>query len=174
MTDETGPLVSPNRRAALARALKLSPTVKPADPPEYTSVEVTKFEIPFDETKKKLFLASLAEFPSVSAALRAANVSMGTAYRHREMDADFGKAWNLAIEIGYGILEDEAIRRAVLGVQEPIYQKGECVGYVTRYSDSLLAFLLKGRRRQIYGEKPPEIMDDNTITIRVIGGLPDA
>jgi hypothetical protein len=90
------------------------------------------------------------------------------------MDADFGKAWNLAIEIGYGILEDEAIRRAVLGVQEPIYQKGELVGYVTRYSDSLLAFLLKGRRRQIYGEKPPEAVEDNSITIRVIGGLPDA
>jgi hypothetical protein len=175
MTDNTGKSSrSIHKQQALAHALKLSPTINPAEPLIYSGVDATKFEIPFDDAKKKLFLASLAEFPSVSAALRAANVSRATAYAHRYEDSDFGKAWDLALEIGYGILEDEAVRRAVLGIQEPIYHKGEIVGYVNRYSDTLLAFLLKGRRREVFGDKANENNEDTSVTIRVIGGLPDA
>ena len=44
----------------------------------------------------------------------------------------------------------EAYRRAVLGVAEPVYQGGELVGTVQRYSDRLLEFLIRGRRPQTY------------------------
>jgi hypothetical protein len=47
-------------------------------------------------------------------------------------------------------MEDEAMRRAVDGWDEPVYQKGEQVGVVRKYSDSLLALLLRGRRPDVY------------------------
>lgn len=40
------------------------------------------------------------------------------------------------------VLMGEAFRRAVEGVEEPVYQKGELAGYITRYSDKLLERLL--------------------------------
>lgn len=50
------------------------------------------------------------------------------------------------------MLEDEARRRAVDGVDEPVFQGGELVGHVRRYSDRLLEFLLRGRRPTVYRE----------------------
>ena len=50
------------------------------------------------------------------------------------------------------VLEPEAIRRAVEGVEKPVYQGGELVGYVREYSDTLLIFLLKGGKPHKYRE----------------------
>lgn len=47
--------------------------------------------------------------------------------------------------VGYGGLESEAIRRAVRGVEEDVYYKGQVVGYKTNYSDGLLGKLLEAR-----------------------------
>lgn len=47
--------------------------------------------------------------------------------------------------VGYGGLESEAIRRAVKGVEEDVYFKGEVVGYKTNYSDGLLTKILEAR-----------------------------
>ena len=46
------------------------------------------------------------------------------------------------------MIEAEARRRAVDGVDEPVYYQGKEVGTVRRYSDVLLIFLLKGLRPQ--------------------------
>ena len=45
-------------------------------------------------------------------------------------------------------LEAEARRRAIEGVEEPVFHKGQRVGTVRKYSDLLLIFLLKGVRPQ--------------------------
>lgn len=50
-----------------------------------------------------------------------------------------------AQRVGYGGLESEAVRRAVKGVEEEVYYKGEVVGYKTNYSDGLLGKLLEAR-----------------------------
>ena len=42
----------------------------------------------------------------------------------------------------------EARRRAVTGIDKPVFFKGEVVGSITKYSDSLLMFLLKAHRPQ--------------------------
>jgi hypothetical protein len=64
----------------------------------------------------------------------------------RAADANFDDEVKQAIEAGIDRLEDEATRRAVEGVEKPVYQSGELVGHVTEYSDSLLAFLLTKKR----------------------------
>lgn len=50
-----------------------------------------------------------------------------------------------ARKVGYGALESEAIRRAVVGVQKDVYYKGEVVGQQVEYSDGLLTRMLEAR-----------------------------
>jgi len=45
------------------------------------------------------------------------------------------------------------MRRAKDGTLRPVYQGGELVGHIREYSDTLGIFLLKSRRRHIYGER---------------------
>lgn len=58
-----------------------------------------------------------------------------------------------AIEQGSDILEAEAWRRAVEGVEEPVYQGGKEVGRIQRYSDTLMVLLLKGHKPQKFRER---------------------
>jgi hypothetical protein len=54
-------------------------------------------------------------------------------------------------EVG-DMLEAVALDRAVNGVQEPIFYKGEQVSTVTKYSDGLLEKLLKAAKPEKYRE----------------------
>lgn len=99
------------------------------------------------------FLDALAEYGNVSAACRVAKVSRETVYRHKREDATFALAWDEAAVLGVESLEDEARRRAFKGVRKPVYQKGELVGYVQEYSDTLMIFLLKAHKPEKYRER---------------------
>lgn len=92
-----------------------------------------------------VFLETLAETANVSEACRAVGISRSAAYVWREEDKEFRAAWELAAKIGTGVLEDEARRRAVDGVEEPMVSAGKLVTTVRKYSDTLLIFLLKAR-----------------------------
>jgi len=67
----------------------------------------------------------------------------------KEIKARFAEAW----ENGAEVMEAEAFRRAVTGVNKPVYQMGFEVGVVREYSDTLLIFLLKGRKPDVYRER---------------------
>src|SRR5687767_9021036 len=79
---------------------------------------------------KKAFIAALEECGSVRESAKAAGISHVTAYQNKREDPAFREQWEQAIEMGADTLEDEARRRAMMGVS-----KG---------SDTLLMFLLKG------------------------------
>ena len=49
-------------------------------------------------------------------------------------------------------MEEEARIRAMFGVKQPVFYKGEVCGSVRKYSDVLLIFLLKGLRPEVYRE----------------------
>ncbi len=55
--------------------------------------------------------------------------------------------------MGADALEDEAMRRAIDGVEKPVFRGGEVVGHVRDYSDSMLMFLLKSRKPEVFGGK---------------------
>jgi hypothetical protein len=69
------------------------------------------------------------------------------------------------------MLEDEAKRRAHDGIDEPVFYQGEKCGVVRKYSDNLLIFMLKARRREKFSERSvrpvrlqfPEIADAQDI-----------
>ena len=50
-------------------------------------------------------------------------------------------------------LEHEAIRRAVDGVDRPVFFKGRQIAMLKEYSDTLLIFMLKGLRPEKYKER---------------------
>ncbi len=65
-------------------------------------------------------------------------------------DAKFRQQLVLASEEAADRLEAAAIERGVDGWEEPVYQRGELVGSVRKYSDTLLAMLLKGAKPAKY------------------------
>jgi len=103
--------------------------------------------------KRNKFLSNLAATGNVSASARASKCDLSTVYDWRNDDADFAYAWTLALEVAGDYLEAEARRRA-MGYEVAVYNSaGEEVGEITKYSDRLLVFLLKGAKPDKYGDK---------------------
>ena len=104
--------------------------------------------------KKRAFLAAFRETGNVRLACETAGVGRSSHYRWLGEDPDYRGAFELAEEDAADILEAEARRRAVEGVEKPVgWHKGEPGGYVREYSDVLLIFLLKGLRPERYRER---------------------
>lgn len=101
---------------------------------------------------KEIFLDALRQSPNVSAAAKAAGHSRQHVYVARDEDAAFALAWDDALAEAVDMAEGEAYRRAVEGVEKPVYQGGIRVGEVQDYSDTLLIFLLKAHRPHLYRE----------------------
>ena len=73
-------------------------------------------------------------------------------YDLRDDDASFRDEWDEAVEAGTEHIEQELKRRAVDGWEEPVWHQGVEVGAVKKHSDTLLIFMLKGRKPQKYRE----------------------
>lgn len=112
--------------------------------------------------KDAKFFATLARGVSVTGACDNAEYARQSVYDQRDSDPEFRAAWDNAVEAGTDKLEDEAHRRAHDGTEEPVYQGGELVGTIRKYSDTLTIFLLKGRRAEKFR--------DNS-SLNVSGGL---
>lgn len=108
-----------------------------------------------DRTAKKRrdFLARLSEVGNVSHACLHARIPRRTAYDWRAQDPEFAAAWDAALDVGIDALEDEAMRRALEGTDEPVFYKGEECGAIRRYSDTLTIFLLKAHRPDKYKDR---------------------
>lgn len=122
------------------------------------------------------FLAHLAECGILTDAAAAAGIDRSTVFRRRQDDEEFAQAVDEAIDMAADKLEREARRRAVDGVEEPVYQGGQLVGKRMVYSDSLLALLLKGRRKKVFAERIEQTGADGgpvqTRTV-IVTGVPD-
>lgn len=97
-------------------------------------------------------LAWLAKGYSLGHAAEQAGVARQTVLGWRK-DPAFAARYDEAIERGTDVLEDEARRRAVEGVDRPVFQGGECVGHVREFSDNLMTILLGGRRDKYRRQK---------------------
>ena len=96
--------------------------------------------------KQARFLAVLRQSSNVAAAARAVGTAPSGWYDMRRRDPAFAAAWAEAIEEATDKLEEEARRRALDGTEEPVFYQGKPVGFVRRYSDRLLTFLLRAYR----------------------------
>lgn len=106
------------------------------------------------EQRQGIFLRALAQGETMARALAQAGIaSRATINTWREKDTDFAAAYNEALENAADLLEAEARRRAVHGVEEPHFYKDEVVGHVRKYSDALLLALLKATRPEKFKER---------------------
>lgn len=132
--------------------------------------------------KKRAYLTALIEAGgNKTEATRLAGIHQTTPYTPQwKEDEEFQEALLIAEPAAAAHLVSEAIRRAYKGVEEPVgWYQGKPGGTVTRYSDTLLIFLMKGDNPQKYadfhrhsgGDGPP-IKHDITVTRTVIN--PDA
>lgn len=126
------------------------------------------------------FLAALREYPVISHACEAVGIDRSTVWRRKQKEEDFAQAMDDAMEVGIDRAEKEAYRRGVHGWHEPVIDKGRVAwAYerlvdedgvesfrpildangqpvpltIKKHSDGLLQFVLKGRRRAVYGDK---------------------
>ncbi|MBX3139861.1 MAG: hypothetical protein KF875_03850 [Trueperaceae bacterium] len=106
-------------------------------------------------TPKKLgeFLELLASNGNVTISAQALNLDRRKLYRLRDEQPEFRDAWDSAMAEAADHLEAEARRRAVEGWHEPVFYQGDEVGYVRRFSDTLLIFLMKGANPEKYRDR---------------------
>jgi hypothetical protein len=110
--------------------------------------------------RTKRFLEVLAESGIVTVAAQTAGVSRSGVYAHRQLDDAFAQAWEEAEQVAADRLEAEAWRRAVDGVSEPLVSAGKLVCdadgqpmVIQRYSDNLLALLLRAHRPEKFRDR---------------------
>ena len=114
---------------------------------------------------RPLFLDTLRGTGNVQLAASNADVARQVAYRARDSSDKFRADWDEALEEARELLEAEARRRAAIGVEEPVFYKGEIVGHIRKYSDNLLMFLLKAHW-------PEKFRDNYAVEHRGPGGGP--
>jgi len=133
---------------------------------------------------KAVYVQAVSETGRQDMALARADIAKSTVHNWRKADPEFNTAVERAIEEACDLLEDEAVRRGVHGVEEPVFQGGKQVGLIRKYSDTLLMFILNGRRPECFkhrhehtgaGGKPliptvRELTDDELLAIVAAGG----
>lgn len=106
-------------------------------------------------SKQRAFLSAFRESGNVRLACEVAGVARSSHYRWLRDEPAYQEAYGVDLENAADILEAEAYRRAVEGVEEPVgWYRGEAGGTVRKFSDSLTMFLLKGLRPERYGNRP--------------------
>lgn len=103
--------------------------------------------------RQAAFLTAYAATGIITKACEASETGRTTHYDWMQ-DEEYAEAFRLAGEAAADLLEEEARRRAVEGVEEPVgWYQGQPGGYVRRYSDTLLIFMLKGAKPEKYKDR---------------------
>ena len=144
---------SPHPNAAIRKLAERKRSTLAARPPRSEQKRSRQVE--------EVFLDGLRGGWSISRSALAAGIHERTVRRWKaastaskredcSYEDDFAQRWRDAYESGVDKLEDAAVRRAVHGVEKPVYQGGVLVGTVTEYSDTLLGLVLRGKRPGVY------------------------
>ncbi|GMW00524.1 MAG: hypothetical protein AMXMBFR84_16610 [Candidatus Hydrogenedentota bacterium] len=115
--------------------------------------------ITFTLSKREVFLVHIQSGATIEMAAKAVGISRQAAYDLKRKCERFSQDWDEAYEVGTEAMEAEAYRRAVHGVKKPIWRGKKIVDYYTKYSDSLLIFLLKARKPSMYRESYKQKLD---------------
>jgi len=109
--------------------------------------------------KQVAFLTAFAATGNIKAAAAIADIGRRTHYDWLSRDEAYRAAFADAVEEANDSLEAEARRRALDGVDEPVFGSlgrgvgsGQ-IGTIRKFSDTLLIFLLKGARPEKYKER---------------------
>lgn len=121
--------------------------------------------------KKRAFLLAYAEQGKLRSACVSAAIDHKLHYYWKRTDPDYAAAYAEAQQMAGELLEEEAMRRA-LGWEETHYTAQGMPYEVTKHSDTLLIFLLKGAMPKKYGDKVTHTgKDGGPIDVRGLADL---
>jgi hypothetical protein len=131
------------------------------------------------------FLEKLSTVGNVLVACEQSGVDRQIVYKIRAREPKFRADWESAIQKSNDRLELAARSRAVNGVKEPIWMKGADgnpikVDEVSRYSDTLLIFLLKNnwpeKYREVYRQEHSGVNGEplGPLVVNLVNGKTDA
>lgn len=137
--------------------------------------------MPFEaikHAKKRAFLNAYAITGVVKFAAKEAGIQRGLHYDWKAQDAAYALAFAQAEEMAAEALTDEAKRRAHKGVQEPILYMGRIVTVPgkdgepvpllkTKYSDSLLQFLIENLSKKFVPKREIAHRTDEPLKIEI-------
>lgn len=98
--------------------------------------------------KHNLFFAGLAKHGQITRAARDADIGRETVYGHRGSNPAFATRWSEALDAYADSLEAAAHQRAVKGTDKGVWHQGVLMATEKQYSDSLLALMLKAKRKE--------------------------
>lgn len=109
--------------------------------------------LPRTIANQALFLEAFSQVGTILQACEVSKVGRTSVQRWLEGDKAFQLLFAEAQVMAGEVLIQEARRRAIEGVSEPVYQQGKLVGAVQRYSDKLLERLLIGYHPTLFKER---------------------
>ena len=122
------------------------------EPP--TRLEAAQQAAQLKKEAQTAFLKAFMEKGTIYHAARAANMGRRTVYEWIEKDAAFKELVEDAKADYVELLEAEADRRGVDGIDRPVgFYKGEAAAYIKEYSDTLLIVRLKALAPHKYRER---------------------
>jgi hypothetical protein len=137
-----GPDYEAQRRRYDAYRASLPPNVSASD----TDNPAIKYGAKKTEATIAMVISWLEKGYSKGFACDKAGISVVSWDKWKSDDEVIRERAHAAVERGTDLIEDEARRRAVEGTDKPVFQQGECVGFIREYSDTLMQMVLGGRR----------------------------
>ena len=122
-----------------------------------------KGTVKFDADAKERFLEHYRETGALYKSAEYAGVTSTTVYDHRGTDDAFAQAMDEAKGMYRDAVSTEVRRRAIEGWEEAVYQRGEKVGTIRKYSDRMLE--LEAKRHE------PEYRDKQQVDVNHTGGV---
>jgi hypothetical protein len=98
---------------------------------------------------------------TITGACRGSGVGRTTHYDWLRKDKQYAERFKQAEVEAVDVCETEARRRAIIGVEEPVFYQGRIVGSVRKHSDTLLMFILNGRRSEVFRQRFEHTGKDN-------------
>ena len=102
---------------------------------------------------KAAFLRNYEAVGTVTGAAIQGGISRQHVYDWLKDDKEFAAAFEVSKERAVDLAEQELRRRGIAGYDKPVFQGGKRVGMIREYSDACLIFYLKGRRREVFGDR---------------------
>lgn len=120
---------------------------------------------------KAAFLEAYAELGVVTAACKQVGVGRQTMYEWQEHDEEFALRWNQARAAADDAIRSEIHRRAIIGLDKPVYQGGRQVGTIREYSDTLLIFLAKSRMPEFRDKQQIEHTGEISLSLKALAEI---